>query len=486
MALLSEPSARGFCEAAGAVVSGEGRRSREGRGANSRLVLAGTVLGSSLAFIDSSAVTLTLPVMQQQLGGGVAAAQWIMNAYALMLGALVLAGGAAADRYGRKRVFLIGVAVFTAASLACGLAPGLPFLIVARAVQGAGAALLTPASLALLGATFDDKGRGQAVGVWAGAGGLMSAVGPVLGGWLTEAISWRAVFLINLPVALAAVAFVALGARESRGVKGPVDWPGALAATGGLALITWSLTAAARAGLGDLRVSGALALGVAALGGFLWIERHATSPMTPLELFRSRVFSGLNAYTLLLYGAFSGALFLLPFLLIKAHHYPPAAAGAALLPLSIGLAALSPLSGRLVRRLGARSLLIAGPLLGAAGFGLMAWRADAPGYWAGPFAGLAMLAVGMGLAVAPLTDAVLGAVDRAYEGAASGINNAVARVAGLLAVALVGFVLGGADPAEILMGFRSALVVSAICSAGAAIMVAASMPRPAAKDGPAA
>lgn len=472
MAQLSDPCARGSIGAAGAVVSGEGR------GGKPRLVLAGTVLGSSLAFIDSSAVTLTLPVMQQQLGGDLAAAQWIVNAYALMLGALVLAGGAAADRYGRKRVFLVGVAVFTAASLACGLAPNLPALVAARAVQGAGAALLTPASLALLGATFDDKGRGQAVGVWAGASGLMSAVGPVLGGWLTEAISWRAVFLINLPVAVVAVALVARGARESRRpMAGPVDWPGALAATAGLALITWGLTAAARAGFGDLRVSGALVLGAAALGGFLWLERRAQSPMTPLELFRSRVFSGLNAYTLLLYGAFGGALFVLPFLLIRAHHYSPAAAGAALLPLSIGMAVLSPLAGRLVGRLGARVLLVSGPLLVAAGFGLMAWRAGTADYWAGPFVGLVMLAVGLGLAVAPLTDAVLGAVDRAYEGAASGINNAVARIAGLLAVALVGFVLGGSDPAEVLMGFRSALIASALAAVGAALIAALSMPR---------
>lgn len=472
MALLSDPCARGSARAAGAVVSGAGPAPR------SRLVLAGTVLGSSLAFIDSSAVTLTLPVMQQQLGGDVAAAQWIVNAYALMLGALVLAGGAAADRYGRKRVFLIGVAVFTAASLACGLAPNLSMLIAARAAQGAGAALLTPASLALLGATFDDKARGQAVGIWAGASGLMSAVGPVLGGWLTETISWRAVFLINLPVAALAVMLVARGARESRGVQpGPVDWPGALAVTAGLALITWGLTAAAKWGFADLRVAGALVAGAGALGGFLWIERHAQSPMTPLKLFRSRVFSGLNAYTLLLYGAFGGALFLLPFLLLRAHHYPPAAAGAALLPLSVGLAVLSPLSGRLVSRVGARTLLVCGPLLGAAGFALMAWRAETADYWTGPFAGLAVLAVGLGLAVAPLTDAVLGAVDRAYEGAASGINNAVARIAGLLAVALVGFVLSGSDAAAVLAGFRSALIASAAAAIGAAVIAAVSMPR---------
>lgn len=432
-------------------------------------MLAGTVLGSSLAFIDSSAVSLTLPVMQQQLGGDVAAAQWIMNAYALLLGALVLAGGAAADRYGRKRIFVLGVAVFTTASLACGFAPDLAVLTAARAVQGVGAALLTPASLALLGATFDDKARGQAVGIWAGASGLTSAVGPVLGGWLTQAVSWRAVFLINLPVAALAVGLVAAGARESRGVRpGPVDWQGALAVTFGLALVTWSLTAAAKAGFA-LPTAGALVLGAAALAGFLWIERRAKSPMTPLELFRSRVFSGLNAYTLLLYGAFGGALFLLPFLLLRAHHYRPAAAGAALLPLSVGLAVLSPLAGRLTSLVGARALLVCGPMLAAAGFGLMAWRAETAAYWTGPFPGLAVLAIGLGLAVAPLTDAVLGAVAEQYEGAASGINNAVARVAGLVAVALVGFVLTGSDhPAEVLSGFRSALVVAAVVALGAA------------------
>lgn len=434
------------------------------------MVLAGTVLGSSLAFIDSSAVTLTLPVIQQQLGGDLAAAQWIMNAYNLLLGALVLAGGAAADRYGRKRVFLCGVAAFTLASLACGLAPDLKVLIVSRAIQGVGAALLTPASLALLGATFDDdKARGQAVGIWAGASGLMSAVGPVLGGWLTETVSWRAVFLINLPPAALAVALIARGACESRGARpGPVDWRGALVVTGGLALITWSLTSAAKAGFTP-PVAGALALGLACMAGFLRIERHAQSPMTPLGLFRSRAFSGLNGYTLFLYTGFSGALFLLPFLLLRAHHYPPAAAGAALLPLSAGLAFLSPLAGRLAARLGARTLLVSGPLLGAAGFALLAWRAETADYWTGPFPGLAMLAVGMGLAVAPLTTAVLGAVSKEYEGSASGINNAVARVAGLLAVALIGFVLTGESAAAVLDGYRMALAVSAMLAVAAAV-----------------
>jgi EmrB/QacA subfamily drug resistance transporter len=460
---LTEPCARGFARAAGAVVSGGGEGGRPG------LVLAGAVLGSSLAFIDSSAVTLILPVMQRRLGGGVEAAQWIMNGYALMLGALVLAGGAAADRYGRKRVFLAGVALFAAASLACALAPGLGLLIAARAAQGAGAALLTPASLALLGAAFDDRSRGQAVGVWAGASGLMSAAGPVLGGWLTQAVSWRAVFLINLPVALVAVVLVVMGARESRGARpGPVDGLGALVVTASLAVLTWSLTAAPRAGLADPVVGAGLVAGLAGLGGFLWIEKRAASPMLPLELFRSRAFSGLNGYTLLLYAAFGAALFLLPFLLLRAHHLSPAAAGAALLPLSIALAALSPLAGRMAKRTGARALLVAGPLLVGLGFGLMAWRAGTRDYWTGAFPGLTLSAIGMGLAVAPLTDAVLGAVGAEHEGAAAGVNNAVARVAGLLAVALLGFALTGSDAGAILAGYRASMTVCALAAFAAA------------------
>jgi EmrB/QacA subfamily drug resistance transporter len=451
---------------------GAARAAWSGPSASSpRLVLAGAVLGSSLAFIDSSAVSLTLPIIQKELQGDVAAAQWIMNAYALLLGALVLAGGAAADRYGRKRVFLVGVVAFTAASAACGAAPNLPMLIAARAVQGIGAALLTPASLALLGASFDDKGRGQAVGIWAGAGGLMSAIGPVLGGWLTEAVSWRAVFLINLPVAVLAIWLVAVGARESKGARaGPVDWLGAAAITLSLALVTWSLTDAPKMGFGDARILGTLIAGLAGLAAFPFIERRAKSPMTPLQLFRSVRFSGLNGYTLLLYGAFGGALFLLPFLLIRAHGFAPAAAGAAMLPLSLGMAVLSPISGWLKARVGARALLVAGPAIVAAGFGLMAWRADTADYWTGPFAGLALLALGLGLAVAPLTDAVLGAVPDEYEGAASGINNAVARIAGLLAVALVGFTLG--QTGGIVASFRTALVVAAAVALGASAIAA--------------
>jgi EmrB/QacA subfamily drug resistance transporter len=447
-----------------------------------RLVLAGTVLGSGLAFIDSSAVNLTLPVIQQRLGGGLEAAQWIMNAYALMLGALVLAGGAAADRYGRKRVFIVGVVLFTAASLACAISPSLPVLIAARAVQGIGAALATPASLALLGAAFDDKGRGQAVGVWAGASGLTSAVGPVLGGWLTDAISWRAVFLINLPVAAVAVWLVAVGAKESRGSNsGPVDWPGAAAVTAGLGAIVWALTVAPKTGATPPVVAG-IVLGLAALAGFIVIERKSSNPMTPLTLFRSMTFSGVNALTFLLYAALGAAFFLLPFQLIRAHGYAATAAGAALLPMSIGLAVLSPIAGRIAAKVGARPMLVVGSLLLAAGYGLLAMLSSAGGYWVSVFPGLVVLAVGAGTAVAPLTDAVLEAVDDRFEGAAAGVNNAVARVAGLLAVALVGFVLGGdADPSSpaareaVAAGYRTAMLVSAAAALGAALIAAATV-----------
>lgn len=448
-----------------------------GQTSNGPLVLAGTVLGSSLAFIDGSAVNLTLPVIQQQLGGDAAGAQWIMNAYALMLGALVLAGGAAADRYGRRRVFVVGVILFSAASALCGAAPNLPLLIMARAVQGIGAALLVPASLALLGASFDEKGRSRAVGVWAGASGLMSAIGPVLGGWLTDAVSWRAVFLINLPLAALAVGFILAGARESRApAAGPVDWAGAACATLGLSAVTWSLTEASTRGASVLvwRLGG---LGVLLLAGFLWIERRAQSPMVPLNLFNSAAFSGANGLTLLLYAAFGGALFLLPFQLIRVHGYPATAAGAALLPLSIGLAVLSPMAGALSARIGVRAMLTVGPLLVAAGFAGLAWGAQDAGYWTGVFPGLVLLALGMGVAVAPLTDAVLGAVPSAYEGAASGVNNATARIGGLLAVALAGFVLAPstAGAEAMTQGYRWAMSAAALGAAAAGLIGAVTM-----------
>jgi len=465
MSQIAPPCDRALAAAAGRDRPADAR----GRGA---LVVAGTVLGSSLAFIDSSAVGLILPIVQQRLGADVGAAQWIVTGYLLTLSALVLAGGAAADRYGRRRVFVIGVAIFSVASLACGLAPSLPALVAARIVQGLGAALLTPASLALLGAAFDDEDRARAVSLWAAASGLTSAIGPVLGGWLAQAVTWRAVFLINLPLAAAAIALVITGAKESRSERsGPPDLAGAAVATVGLAAVTWALTASAARGFADPGVVAGLALGAGGLIAFIWIERHADAPMLPLGLFRSRSFSGANALTLLLYAAFGGALFVLPFQLMRAFRYEPTAAGAALLPLSVGLAAVSPVAARLASRLGPRLLLTAGPLLVAAGFAMLAATASNGDYWTGLFPGLATLALGMGLAVAPLTDVVLGAVEPAYEGAAAGVNNAVARIAGLLAVALAGFVLPppGAGSEAVGAGYRAAMIAAAACAAAAGL-----------------
>lgn len=441
------------------------------------LVLAGTVLGSSLAFIDGSAVNLTLPVIQRELGGDAASAQWVMNAYALLLGALVLAGGAAADRYGRRRVFVVGVVLFSAASALCGAAPNLLLLIMARALQGVGAALLVPASLALLGASFDEKGRGRAVGIWAGVSGLMSAVGPVLGGWLTDTVSWRAVFLINLPLAALAITFILSGARESRlATAGPVDWAGAACVTLGLTALTWSLTEASGRGAGPLLWS-VLAVGAALLIAFLLVERRAESPMAPLGLFKSKAFSGANLLTFLLYAAFGGALFLLPFQLINVHGYAATAAGAALLPLSGGLAVLSPLTGALAHRIGVRAMLTLGPWLVAAGFASLAWSAQHGGYWLGVFPGLVLLAFGMGVTVAPLTDAVLGAAPREYEGAAAGVNNATARIGGLMAVALAGFVIAPGAPEVMTEGYRWAMVAAAALAIAAGLIGALTMPR---------
>ena len=448
--------------------------------AKGALVLVGTVLGSSLAFIDGSAVNLTLPVIQQQLGGDAASAQWIMNAYLLFLGAMVLAGGAAADRYGRRSVFVVGVIIFSCASALCGLAPSLHLLIASRALQGVGAAMLVPASLAILGASFDKDGRARAIGIWAGAGGLMSAIGPVLGGWLTDTVSWRAVFLINLPLAALAIGFILAGARESKAAQaGPVDWAGALSVTVGLAALTWSLTEAPARGFTAAPVVAGLLLGVGALAAFIVIERRVESPMVPLSLFGSATFAGANGLTFLLYAAFSGALFLLPFQLINVHGYAAASAGAALLPLSIGLAILSPLAGAMTARVGVRLMLTVGPLLAAGGFALLAVRAAEASYWSGVFPGLALLAIGMGVAVAPLTDAVLGAAPAAYEGAASGVNNATARIGGLAAVALAGFVLapgaGQGAMSDLADGYQVAMKVAAMAAAAAGLIGAATI-----------
>jgi EmrB/QacA subfamily drug resistance transporter len=408
-----------------------------------RLTLAATILGSSMAFIDGSVVNIALPAIQQALHADAASTQWIVNAYLLLLGALVLVGGSAADRYGRRRIFLVGITVFTTASVGCGLSPNITALVACRAVQGLGAALLTPASLAMLGATFDAHERSRAIGIWAGVGALTAAAGPVLGGWLVDHVSWRAIFLLNVPLAIAAAALTILFGCESRdpGEK-PLDWKGAVAVAIGLAAITWGLGAIPARGFHDAAVLGALGFGIALLAAFMAIEaRSGDAAMMPLALYRSRNFSGTNALTMLLYFALSGALYYLPFGLIRLGGYSATQAGAALLPFALIMGFGSSFAGAVSDRFGPRLSLTVGPLIAAGGLTLLAFAEFRQSYWADVFPAIGVLAVGMTITIPPLTSTVMASVGDARAGIASGVNNAVARIAGLLAVAALGAVL---------------------------------------------
>jgi EmrB/QacA subfamily drug resistance transporter len=418
--------------------------------ARKRWILVATVLGSSLTFIDGSALGVALPAIQNDLGAGPAATQWVSNAYLLTLGALVLIGGAAGDRFGRRKVFLIGVAVFALASMACGLAPTVEGLIAGRAVQGVGAALLTPGALALIGAAFPPEERGKAFGTWAGAGALFGMIGPLVGGWLADAADWRFIFWINPPLALLTAIITLRAVPESRddAARG-LDWRGGLMAIGGLAGLTWALTAAPDLGWGDPRILTGLGGGAVLLAAFLFAEARQRHPMMPLGLFRSSVFSGINLLTLLLYFALGGAMFFLPFDLIRVHGWSATMAGAAMLPFAVIMGLFSGLAGRLADRFGARLSLSLGPVLAGLGLALLAVPAPGAGYVDGPLAGMTVMAVGMTLAVGPLTAAVMGAVPPGHTGVASGINNAVARVAALLAIALLGVILSATFTAEV-------------------------------------
>lgn len=448
--------------------------------ARGRTILLATVLGSGMAFLDATVVNVALPSIGEDLDAGLSGLQWTVNGYALTLAGLLLIGGSLGDHFGRRKVFVIGVAWFSVASLLCAVAPTIELLIAARAIQGVGAALLTPGSLALIEASFLRDDRGAAIGSWSGLAGITTAFGPFLGGWLIEAASWRLIFLINLPLA-AVVLWAARAIPESSdpAAQGKrLDLAGAAFTAIGLAGVTYALTEGPQGGWTEPATLVLGVGGVACLGAFLAVEARGSHPMVPLSMFRSRLFAAANAMTFVVYGALGAAFFLLPIQLQQVVGYTPLQAGSALIPMTIVMLLLSKRAGRLAQRIGPRLPMGLGPIVAGAGLALLVRVGEGADYVADVLPGVLVFALGMSITVAPLNVTVLSSAGRGRAGVASAVNNAVARVAGLLAVAIIPVAAGisGDDylvPSAFDDGFRIGILLCAgLCFAGGLLALA--------------